>query len=283
MEEYTVPGFKTWLVSRGRDPDTATGYGSDVLLCLVHPRGLLGRLRERNLAPKTLRRTLASLRAWAKYSNDAALSKQLGDIKLPPPNRKVVKIPLTKDQWQNLILEIDRADYLSPAERAAIGIMACGGLRIGDVLRMTKSEVLNGIASGVLIYEAKGRKRLEVGTKSIKIYLDILAKYENWEKVHDLVTTRAKRLQSSGTQQLSRCLKEVGEKIGIPSNEMYPHRLRRTYATYFLEAVGGNLEKLRAKMSWSSLATAASYADHHAREELDSIADGMFDTKNKGD
>lgn len=278
----TVPGFKEWLVSRNRDPDTAEGYGSDVMLALNHPKGILGRLRERNLAPKTLRRTLASLRAWAKYSKNEDLTKNLSDIRLPPPNRKVAKLPLSKEEWELVIAEIDRADYLSSAERAALGIMAMRGLRVGDVLRMTYEEIARGVASGVLTYEAKGRKRIEVGIKSIRGYLELLLGYQNWERVHDLISTRAKQRQSSASQQISRAIKEVGKKVGIPPQEMYPHRLRRTYATYYLGATNGNLEQLRSHMSWSSITTAAGYADYHERETLESIADSLHPGK-KGD
>lgn len=280
----TFESFKQWLIARGRTPETASGYASDVMAAQLHPGGPLGRLRMRTLAPKTLRRTMASLRAYCKFTKDAVLLEQISDIRLPPPARKLVKVPLTKEQWLAVVKEINAADYLSHPERAALGIMSVRGLRVGDVLRLERAKVVEAVRTGELSYKGKGSKWIICGTKAFSAYLELFAREDDWEYVCDLisVSARGNKMKSAG-QQLSRALKTVGEHIGISRDDMYPHRLRRTYATEFLAAVGGDLEKLRQAMKWSDIQTAAGYADHSRTKELENIGDNLLLTPTPGD
>lgn len=273
----TIDNFKKWLVARGRTEETAQGYASDVLAAQTHPQGPLGRLRMRTLAPKTLRRTMASLRAWCKFTKDATLLEQISDIRLPPPARKIIKEPLNREQWLAVVKEINQAEYLSHPERAALGIMATRGLRVGDVLRLERAKVQEAVRTGELAYKGKGSKWIQVGVQSFKAYLELLAREEDWEYVRDLISISKKgSRQKSAGQQLSRALKQVGERVGISAADMYPHKLRRTFATAFLEAVGGDLEKLRQMMSWNDISTAAGYADHGRKNELEAIGDNLL-------
>lgn len=270
----TIEGFKAWLVARGRTPETAQGYAGDVTAAQLHPGGPLGRLRMKSLAPKTLRRVMASLRAWCKYTHDTVLLEQLSDIRLPPPNRKIPKMPLTKEQWKALVLEINAAAYISHAERAVLGVMIVRGLRIGDLLRLERKQVLEAVRTGELVYKGKGSKLIQVGTKTFIHYLQLLAKEDDWNTVSDLISASGK--PKSSAQQISRALKSVGEKAGISRKDLYPHRLRRSYAVMFLEAAGGDLEKLRAHLSWADLSTAAMYSDHNKKDLLEKLSEDML-------
>jgi integrase len=278
MSEHSFEAFKQWMIERGRDPSTAEEYIKDLKVALDHPQGPLGRLRQRNLAPKTLRRTMASLRAWCKFTKDNEFLNQLSDIRLPPDERASVKMPLTEKEWSALLDEVNNAEYLTEPERAVIGIMAVRGMRVGDVLRMSWRDLQNALSTGVLSFEAKRRKRTEYGIKQMRPYLEILAKEQDWEQVYHLLGDRRRgRVKfASASMAVSRALKDVGRKIGVPPKELHPHRLRRTCAVYYLRAVGGDIEKLRAWMDWESIETAQNYVDFHKREELDDVADKMI-------
>lgn len=278
MNLSKIQDFKDWLTMRGRDPETAEGYALDIKLSYVTDDPLI-RLRNPELAPKTKRRTMAALRAWCKFNKDNELLEKLMDFRLPPPERKITKVPLSREEWEELIDEVDKASYIAPNVRAALGIMAVRGTRVGDVLRMTREELVRGKASGYLIYEGKRKKRYEISIKPILEYVDVLLKSEGWKHVRDLISLRSKgkdsTKQSSAAQQVSRALKLVGEKIGIPPEQLHPHRLRRTYAVEFLKATGGDIVKLQSHMQWATINVAAGYVDHDRRSELDAISDGM--------
>lgn len=279
----TLPNFAKWMELRGRDPGTVDCYVSDLQICMSHPKGMLGRLRERGLAPKTIRRTAASIRAWIKYSGDTDLLAQLEDILLPKADRVTVKTPLEPYQWKALVDVIDTSYDVPAAERAVLGMMALRGFRIGDVLRMTWGDISTAQRTGRLGFQAKKKKRMDFNCANFSKYIDmLLADDRQWNTVADLIATRTGKIKTASARMaVARTLKSLGEKVGIPAKDMYPHRLRRTYAVMYLDAVGGDLQKLKMHLDWADIATAASYADHDRGQELDNVAANMLETLKK--
>lgn len=273
-----VNAFHDWLLQRGRSQITADEYRKDVVAALAHPNGVFGRLREK-LAPKTIRRIVASLRAWCKFTKDTTLLAQLEDFRLPPADRVTVKVPLAKEDWSALLDEINRADYITEPERAILGLIAVRGMRVGDALRIKRADALRAMSTNMLIVEVKLGKRLEFAAQRLKPYLQLLLDAgENWNEASELIGRRKGKggKFDSASMAISRALKACGSKVGIPKNELHCHRLRRTYAVFFLEQVK-DIEKLRQHCGWSNIATAASYADHDQREKLEDVANKMFE------
>ena len=278
MSDYkNLQEFKDWLISRGRDPKTANDYVSDLGPCLNHPSGPLGRFRDKKLSPNTLRRIKASLKAWAKYTGDEILKEKLEDYQLPPVERVTVKKPLTKEEWKVLLASIDKARDYHPATRAVVALMAIRGFRIGDVLRMTRQEVVQAVKTGVIVFEAKRRKRTAYGVENFRDYLSVLLVYKDWETVASIISPKAiKDPFGAAEKQVAECFRDIGKIAGLDPSQLHPHKLRRTYATHYLEAVNGDLEKLRQHMGWADIATAAKYVDYHTSEKLDNVANEMM-------
>ncbi len=273
--------FSDWLVRRGRDEGTAKLYVHHVRLALTHKKGYLGRLMDKSLAPKTRRTILASLRSWALFKDDPKLEKDLKDIKLPPAVRKTPKTPLERAAWVALINEIDRADYVSDATRAVLGLMATRGFRVGDVLRLTREEVGSAIESGTLGFEAKGSRRLEYRSKGFNRYLVLLMEHKaKWQRVEDIFTASDNNARKQAIANVSYALRKVAKKCGLDPKQIHPHKLRRTYATYFLKEMAGDPEglvKLKEHMCWADLTTASGYVDHVRKDELAEIEDRLID------
>lgn len=265
--------FSKWLIARGRSPLTAKNYVKDVRLSIAHSDGPLGRLLDKTLAPKTRRRTLAALRSYGKFTNDDKLLRRLTDIKLPAPNRIIQKIPLDKDDWQHLIQAISKAKIDVPI-KCVLQIIAVRGFRSRDLLNVSRAEILASLDSGVLVFTAKGGQELSYSIEMFRKQLETLVKLK-WNQLIDTIDTdqNIDRAQI----KLNKTLRQIGETIGIPSKELYLHRLRRTVATHYLKAAGGDLTKLTKFFQWQSITTAASYVDHEERKELDEIAAKLFD------
>ncbi|MBT8453026.1 MAG: tyrosine-type recombinase/integrase [Deltaproteobacteria bacterium] len=272
-------GFSAWLGDYGLDGGTIRLYVHDVKRAYAQG-GPLRRLRDRELAPKTLRHIKAACRGFARFRGDDGLLTELDKIRLPAPIRKTAKVPLAREELFALVDEIDRADYLDEAMRAELGLMASRGFRCGDVLRLKRREVKAALRQGTLAYEAKGRRRLEfkvLGT--FRPYLDLLVSHPRWERVEDLISPRAAeatRRQAAG-RAAARALGLCGANVGIEG--LYPHRLRRTYAVEYLRALGPDpfaAIKLQQHMQWASLQTAMGYVDHDRGSELDDVAESMW-------
>ena len=276
-----LASFRSWLEDRGLTAGTVDVYLGDVKKA-VEAGGFIQRLRNDELAPKTRRHILAAARRWADFDDDTHLTKQLKELRLPPANRKAAKVPISRDQLFEVIDEINRADYLDDAMRAVMLLMACRGLRCGDVLRLRRHEVDAALTTGTLSFEAKGRKQLEFKVlKTFRRPITMLAKIEGkWQQVDQLVAVHAapKGRRKAAARAVERAMVKIGVRLGIFG--LHPHRLRRTYAVEYLRTLKGDPEalvKLTQHMQWSSMATAMEYVNHARGDELDSYAEKIFE------
>jgi len=278
VTDKSIDGFRQWLRRRGRGDGTVKSYLYQVRRC-VEFEDPVERLLDTSKSPKYVHTIAAALRAWAKYTKDKELELELSEIRLPAAKRVKERSVLTKEEWKKLRSEIDEADYITDPVRAGLGIMANRGFRRGDVLRLRKPEIASALKTGTLVYEAKGRKRLSFPLNDHwGSYLELVMKTPKrvkWERVYDLVSPASKvgsRMDTAGST-LSRALTYCGEAVGI--DEIHPHLLRKTYATYFYEACKDPV-KLKDHMQWSNIETAMLYVAASNRGELEAVAESIF-------
>lgn len=281
VNDVSLEKFGQWLVDMGRSPGTVRLYPLLVGACARHEDGITGRLVAGELEPKSLHVNRAALRAWAEFAEDPDLEKRLKRIKLPPARRAKPKRELERERWKELAAAIKTTKLRDPM-RATLLIMARRGFRSGDVLRLRKTEISHAIKSGTLSFAAKGNRRIEYKATPIMEALETLhAQRGDWNRVEDLLVSP--RCLSTGFDRrraaaaaVSRALVKVAEAIS--ESGVHPHRLRRTYAVYFLHELRGDpqaMVKLQHHMGWDSLTTAAGYVDAVNRDELDEIGDRL--------
>jgi site-specific recombinase XerD len=278
-----LSNFSEWLRGRGLAAGTARLYAAHLSAAfrLSRPEE---RLLDDRLAPKTRAAARAALRSWALYQNDPEMVKRLGDIKLPKAVRKTPKYPLPRAEWLALIDQIEVSKKIGDPVRAVLGLLATRGLRVGDALRMQRGEVHDALRGGILSFVIKGNKRVEYHvTDNFSRFLDLLeveAEKRDWKRVEDLVSPRSKGdRRRAAVIQIERLLRVVGEEAGLDGEELYPHRLRRTYAVEYLKQMKGDPEalvNLQQHMQWESLETAAGYVDHPRQEKLLEVERRMF-------
>jgi integrase len=276
ITDRNLTKFTAWLVGRGRGEDTARIYCSHLRQSAADPKGVTHRLIG-TLAPKTKRTNLAALAAWAKFSKDDELRDSLEEIRLPPARRVTAKYPLEVAQWKTFVVHLRTAkmpmrDY---ALRHVMVIVAIRGLRCSDALRIKKREISAALSSGKLAFTGKGGKRTEFAAAPMRPELAALHEIPGtWDHLHELVSASPR----SAANRVWRRMKGEATKVKIKG--VYPHQLRRTYATNFLEQLQGDpraIIKLQKHMNWESLATAASYADAVDTGELDQVGGKMVD------
>jgi site-specific recombinase XerD len=273
-----LDAYAAWLRRRGTAPSSIKEYVR--LAAFPDP---IERMTDRTLSPKYRRLIKAVARSYARFNEDKTLLDELDEVRLPAAVRKHAKIPLPKHDWKRLIDEIDAADYIDEATRAVLGIMATRGLRLGDVLRLSKHEVTAALRDGILAFTAKGERRLEFGvTKTWRPYLEMLQAafveqaHRRPRQVWDLIAHRAGNPYKAASLSIGRALRVVGKEAGLEVRELHCHRLRRTVASTFFEICGHDPMKLKAYLQWQSLETAMGYADHVKREDLDAVGEKMF-------
>lgn len=272
--------FRSWLHSRGLSDGTARLYTAHLRVALALPLPE-SRLLDDHLAPKTKAAARAALRSWALYRRDTEMIERLRDMKLPKPVRKTPKRPLERDDWLSLLDQIQVSSFLDDGSRAALGLLATRGLRVGDALRMQRKEVLEALRVGILSFVIKGNRRVEYHvTEAFRPFLELLATHKNWERVEDLVSPRAKKdRRRAAVIRLERLLRKVAEEVGVEPQDVHPHRLRRTYAVEYLKQMVGDPEalvNLQQHMQWESIETAAQYVDHPRQGKLLEVERRMF-------
>jgi integrase len=276
-----LQAFKTWLIDNGRSEGTARLYLINIRACLADEGGITARLVG-TLAPKTMRTNLAALVAWGNFHEDDALLRRLKKIRLPPAQRVSTRTPMEGDEWPRMIEAVRARRQLSDAMRAALLIICLRGLRCSDVLRLRRADVVSALRSGRLIGETKGRKRIEYSASVLREALEMLAERpERWDTITDLLVPTSRRAgfarREVAVQKMERALRACAKEAGIA--DVYPHRLRRTYATGFVTRLKNDpraLLKLQEHMGWSAMSTAAQYVDSVQREELDQLGDEMM-------
>ena len=279
--EEDLAAFAAWMVGRGRSPDTAAQYVGKIRACFADRRGLTGRLTGSSLAPKSRRQNLAALRAWARFAKDHELRERLDDLKMAPPERVLEKIPLTEDEWADMIEALTELDgQIDPVVHACLEMICLRGFRVGDVARLERAAVNQAARTGVLNYRAKGGRQLQWEAGAFMHCLEVLREHRRWSLVADLISPNAADTERrprwhAARQRLQRSLPIVVEAAGLPVEEVTAHRLRRTYAVHYLEEVGGDIVKLQKHMGWASIQTASAYVDHSQRRELDEVAERM--------
>lgn len=281
--EARISAFREHLLDRGLTAGTVQVYVRDIAGAGRVKGGILERLRDEELAPKTKRHILAAARHWADFEEDAKLLADLKRLRLPPARRKKAKVPMTRDNLFALLDELDQARYIDGPSRCVIGLMATRGFRVGDILRMTKAQVDHALEHGTLSFVAKGRRYLEFKViPTFRKYLAALARLDDgtWDVVDEIVApgAAAYRRREAAARNIERDLVKVGVHAGVLG--LYPHRLRRTYAVEYLRQLQGDPEaiiKLQQHMCWASVATALEYVDHARGAELDGVALKIFE------
>ena len=269
--------FQDWIVGRGRSEGTAGLYARNVRLCHDDPRGLKARLTTSSLSPAARRLNLASLRAWCRFAGNDKLAVELEDLKMPRLERVVEKKALTTRQWADLLEALD--DFEEDENVLAAMQMIClRGFRVGDVCRLTRAEIREGLESGVLIYRAKAGRHIHWSVKPFRHCLEQLLSERGWNRVRDLISPRGSEAnrQRASRIRIERAFQELATLAGLDPDTVYPHRLRRTYAKHYLKEVKGDPVKLQKHMGWASIQTAIAYVDEEEREVLDRDADRMM-------
>lgn len=278
VTEKNLEKFRAWMVQRGRMAESAALYATNIRICAADPKGITHRLVAGKLAPNTLRTNLASLRAWALFADDTALLRRLSDIRLPPARRVRTKTPLDFETWKKLVRHLKDCAMPCEAMRQVLLIMALRGIRSGDVMRIRRTEVVRALENGRLVFEGKGRKRMEYDARPIQEQLEALSQMTGWTQVRDLLIDTGECQGRILSKKVWRSSRRAASGAGIA--DMNPHRFRHTFATNFLKQLAGDpnaIVRLQRYMGWESMATAARYVDAISGDELDQIGAGMVD------
>jgi site-specific recombinase XerD len=241
-----IEQFERWLEARGTKLDAIDAR------VLTEYAAELGASRPgrtpRRLAPATIARKLAAVRAFLRFTFGAA---RVPDARLAP--RRARRLP-SAPKTDEVDAEFDLLGSDEPLEirnRALAELIYSAGLRSQETVDLNLSDVdFDGEAVRVL---GKGGKErvIPLGEEAaywLGRWLQVRPRLATGAQNALFISARGKRLDTSTIRRL------------LP----HPHRLRHAFATHLLEG-GADLRTIQELLGHSSLSTTQVYSHVDAR------------------
>jgi len=233
-----VREFAAWLDRRG------TGLQDVDVRALADYAAELGRARPRKLAPATIARKLAAVRAFLRH----ALGKErVPDASFAP--RRPLRLP-DAPRPQEVDRELDGLDGTTPLairNRTLVELVYSAGLRSQEAVDLDLADV--DFDQELVHVRGKGGKERvvplgEEASHRLAVYLrEARPELARGAENALFLSARGRRLDTSTLRRL------------LP----HPHRLRHAFATHLLEG-GADLRTIQELLGHSSLSTTQMYS-----------------------
>jgi integrase/recombinase XerC len=236
-----VEEFAAWLASRG-----ATVERVDAALLAAYAAELGAARSGRNprrLAPATIARKLAAVRAFLRYTVGPA---RVPDARLAPRRpRRLPQAPKAAEIDAQLET-LGSNEPLQIRNRALVELVYSAGLRSQEAVDLDLADV--EFDQEALRVRGKGGKErvLPLGEEAaywVSRWLQVRPQFVRGAQNALFLSTRGKRLNTSTLRKL------------LP----HPHRLRHAFATHLLEG-GADLRTIQELLGHSSLSTTQVYS-----------------------
>jgi integrase/recombinase XerC len=277
--------FLADLAGRGMAKATLRAYGNDLAglaadlaasgiddwgaVDRLSLRGFVGRCRARGLAPASVARMTASVRAFFTFL------VRRGAIPTSParflaPARVPRKLPtyLSVDEIDRLANPARHTNPTGRRDRALVELIYASGLRVSEAVGLNVAD-LDRVDRTVRVI-GKGRKVRVVpfGTKAAEALDSLLAARGDLTPDTPLFTgTRGARLSD---RTVRRILVRLQKAAGI-LKPFGPHALRHSFASHLLEA-GADLRAIQELLGHASLSTTQRYT-HVTPDRLAEVYD----------
>lgn len=222
----------------------------------------LRHLRRRQLAPRSVRRALASIRGFFRHLVERGERADDPSLHLQPPKLwRQLPTTLSEAQVEALLAAPDIATPPGLRDRAMLELLYATGLRVSELVGLKLSQLRFDV--GFLVAFGKGAKErvVPVGESA-----------EHWvgEYLRDSRPRMAKgrhqavfvtRRGGGMTRQFFwKILRDHGRRAGI--ERLHPHVLRHSFATHLLEH-GVDLRAVQAMLGHADISTTEIYTHIH--------------------
>ncbi len=238
--------------------------GSDDLLAADAPRlqRHLRGLRQGGLAPRSIRRALASIRGFYTFLVEEKERKDDPSQHLVSPKtwRQLPKV-LSKSQVEALLAAPDTETELGLRDRAMLELLYASGLRVSELVGLELAQLR--LDAGFLIAFGKGRKERIVPVGEGAEHW--LGRYQREVRPvlvsgrHEVVFVNRRGLGMT-RQGFWKILKAYGLTLGIRG--LSPHVLRHSFASHLLEN-GADLRAVQMMLGHADISTTQIYTHIH--------------------
>jgi integrase/recombinase XerD len=277
-----VEEFLTWLAAeRGRSPNTLSAYRRDLTaycgwlsstgrsLDTVLPTDLdvyVGVLRDRGLAPSSVKRATVSVRSLHRFRADEGLAESDPSAGIETP-RVPAGLPkaLTEAEVESLLAQVVGDEPMARRDRAIFEVLYGTGARVSEVCALGLGDV--DLEGGLLRLFGKGSKERVVplgrwARVALLAWLDDagrgamvpaqFARRSDSDAV--FLNSRGGRLSRQGAWAMVR---KYGDAAGL-GDRLTPHVLRHSCATHMLDH-GADIRAVQELLGHASITTTQVY------------------------
>lgn len=211
----------------------------------------------KSVSIQTYIRALRSYLNWL-YDNDYIDTNICDKFKLPKATRKVIDV-LSDAEIERLLAALSGSDWLTVRNRLIVTLMLDSGLRLNEVVTLRSSSV--HLKDRYLIVTGKGDKQRTVpfGSFTAQTLVEYLTITQDARSDGSLIIKVSET--RCGFEQITQAtIKNMFRRLKARANipRLYPHLLRHTFATRYLEN-GGNIYTLQAILGHTSLEMVKKY------------------------
>ena len=225
----------------------------------------LAQLHGQGLSPRTLAVTLSAWRAWFRYlsKTDAAYSSTVFvGIKAPKAAKRLPNA-LTETEAVQLVTapvkpDAQQSPWIIARDQAMFEVLYSCGIRVGELVGIDLADI--DLANHELRVFGKGRKErlVPLGAPACAALRAWLAERGAGVHVRDATAVfLGARGERIAAPVVRKALKIRALQQGISSN-VYPHRLRHSFASHLLQS-SGDLRAVQELMGHASIASTQVY------------------------
>ena len=277
----SVESFLLLLAAR-RSPRTVDAYRRDLGALAAFADGRvddvsaeelerwLARMRADGLAPSTLARRAAAVRAYFRHQVliGAREDNPAAQVALPRRPRRVPRT-LSPGETERLI---DAAAGVTPRalrDRALVELLYGAGLRVSEAVELSRASV--DLDTRLVRVVGKGDKERIVplgrpAAEAVRRYLALGRPHlDRRHRSALFLNARGGALTRAGAFLI---LRRLAEKAGLDPKRVHPHLLRHSFATHLLEG-GADLRSVQEMLGHADLSTTERYthvSDRRRRE-----------------
>lgn len=268
MLSFYIQEFILDQRSRGNSPETFKYYqhclerfsrfcGDDFDLKNLTPRFLkeyvlhLSSSELSSVSVQSYCRGLRSFLSWL-YHEEYIENDLCDKFHLPKASRKVIDV-LSDDEIDRILSSLSGSEWLNIRNRLIVCLMLDSGLRLNEVVTLRRDQV--NLNDHYLIVTGKGDKQRIVPFgdstyATLKNYLAAIASAGYQEFLIIKVSESLCGFEPITQATVKNMFRRLRARSNVP--RLYPHLLRHTFATRYLEN-GGNIYSLQQILGHSSL------------------------------
>ncbi len=221
-------------------------------------RHFVATMHRKGLSAKSIAQKLSALRSFFNYLCRIQLIKinPLKGIRGPKVEKRLPKV-MDVDEISGFLNNLNADDFIGARDRAIMELFYSSGIRLSELQNLLITDI--DFKDATVRVTGKGNKtRLApIGRAAINAINDWLKQRNPVTEVEELALFVTQKGKSLKTRSIQARLEFWGKKLGL-SSRLYPHKLRHSCASHFLES-SSDLRAVQELLGHANLSTTQVY------------------------